>query len=178
MCGIAFLRFLCTTAMPHQAWHKHQTHRGHQFKFLMCQHWFHLQYLIYLCYQIVKIHNIICQGFYAYTFFKMVSMCIVHAQWYLENMTWTCDLPRNHATYLPNQAMLMTVFEVSPQAWKSTQIPSQKKHRSLGILSYVFLLFDDRNKSNILDETNVDTWGTWTGDLSGLMWHCCEDPRI
>jgi hypothetical protein len=32
-----------------------------------------------------------------------------------------------------------------------------KKHRSLGILSYVFLLFYDRHKSNIVDETNVDT---------------------
>jgi hypothetical protein len=32
-----------------------------------------------------------------------------------------------------------------------------KKHRSLGILSYVFLLFYDTDKLNIVDETNVDT---------------------
>jgi len=32
-----------------------------------------------------------------------------------------------------------------------------KKHRSLAILSDVFLIFYDGDKLNILDETNVDT---------------------
>ena len=56
-----------------------------------------------------------------------------------------------------------------------------KKHRSLGILSYVFLLFDDRDKSNIVDETNVDTWGTWTGNLyefGAYVRHCCGTQNL
>jgi len=56
---------------------------------------------------------------------------------------------------LPNQAMLMTVFEYHHKHESQDTIP--KKAQKPCILSYVFLLFDDRNKSNILDETNVDT---------------------
>ena len=71
-----FLKILCATAMPHQACHECQTRRGCQFKSLMCQHWFHLQFLIYLCHKIVKIHKIISQSFCA---FLGWYLCILHA---------------------------------------------------------------------------------------------------
>ena len=53
-----------------------------------------------------------------------------------------------------------------------------EKDRSLGILSYVFLLFYDRDKSKIVDETNVVTWGTWTGDLSEFGTHARPDVAL
>jgi hypothetical protein len=53
-----------------------------------------------------------------------------------------------------------------------------KRHKSLDILSYVFLPFYDRDKSNIVDETNVDTWGTWTGDLSEFGTHARPDVAL
>jgi hypothetical protein len=53
-----------------------------------------------------------------------------------------------------------------------------KRHKSLDILSYVFLPFYDRDKSNIADETNVDTieglelvTSLSLALMPGLMWH-------
>ena len=152
------------------AWHKRQTQRGRQFNSLMCQHWFHVQYLIYLHPKIVKIHKIIYQVFCALSRWYLRVLCMHSEIWkiWLEHVT--CQ---ETAPHLCQIRPLWRNITASMQMHTDTII---KKQRSLGILSYVCWLFYEGDKSNIAHEINVDTWGTWTGDLSefgAYVRHCC-----